>query len=93
MPKPQLEINQKFIKDFEILIGQDRFRTIPPMLSFRINNHTITVPLKDFKKWIDDIVVGNGNRDEKSYKAFKNFKSFFNELLYPYIDYSTKEDK
>lgn len=85
---------EKFIHDFEILIGQDAFKAFPPMLSFRINDHFVTVPLNDFKKWIDTIVEGNGDRSEKSYEAFNNFKMFFSELLNPFILYDyDKESK
>jgi hypothetical protein len=81
----------KFINNFEILIGQDSFRSTDPMLAFIINDRRSIVSLKEFKEWIDTIVESNGDRNPKAYAAFKNFKSVFIELLHPFMNYQ-KED-
>jgi len=81
--------DEKFIKNFEIFIGQDCFRVSGPMLTFMINYRTSTVSLKEFKKWLDTIVESNGDRNPKAYKAFKKFKAVFVELLLPFMDYSS----
>ncbi len=80
--------DQKFIKDFEILIGQDGFRVFEPMLCIIINDRATSVSLTEFTKWVNTIAESKGDRNEKAYKAFDQFKSFFAQLLSPYIDYS-----
>lgn len=79
--------NKKVIDYFDIMIGQDAFRSIEPMLIFAVNNRTTTVLLKDFKKWIDIIVESNGDRSEKAYEAFYSFRSVFSEIFHPFMNY------
>ena len=86
-----MDFKYKFIDNFEITIGSSNWDRKNPMLVFILNERFVTVPLKEFKKWIDTIVESNGDRNPKAYEAFNNFKSVFSELLFPFINHA-KED-
>ncbi len=84
------EMNEKPIKNFEIIIGQGSIGGIPmgePMLVIIINDRKTQLYLKEFKKIIDTIIESKGTHDKKSCKAFDDFKSIFSNLLFPFFDY------
>lgn len=82
------DIKNRFIKNFEIRIGQDAIGGMPvgeTFVSFIINDRFCTCRLKDLKQWIDTIVASDGNRKEKAYEAKKHLDQFFADLLYPWM--------
>jgi hypothetical protein len=86
-------MSEKFIKNWSIDIGQDRFAMFPPMFRFQLNDHFVYLPLKDIKDWFNEISDSRGNQSEKAIKAKKNLDSIFAELFHPFRDYSFLGEK
>lgn len=80
--------NEKLIKNFSVLIGQDFFRSTAPVLSVCVNETYTTVKLEDIKNWFNTIWESNGNRSEESYKAKKELDMFFGSILSQFMDFN-----
>lgn len=81
-------MSEKFIKNFSIEIGQDSFRSHPPMITFKLNDRFVTVKLEDMKDWFNTIWDSQGDRNEEAYKAKRQLDRLFNELINPFVDFS-----
>ncbi len=85
-------MSEKFIKQFEINIGSFT-KGSEPFITIIINDRQCTVSLKDLRDWINTIYDSKGDRSEKAYKAFDNFKAFIAEPLCRFFDYEEMRKK
>ncbi len=79
---------EKFINNFSIEIGQDRFRTMEPLIKFQLNDQWVAIPLKEMRDWFNTIWDSQGDQNKKAIDAKRKLDGFFIELLHPFIDYS-----